>query len=198
VPGACVFAESCGGALALEHNGDLYSCDHYVEPCCKSGNIRQAHMIELLTSPAQLKFGQDKRDTLPRYCRQCEVRFACHGEYPKNRFINTTAKRGSTISLPDTKLPSNISTGPMKMVAELLRGGRYADEMMGMLAQEERRAIANVGAMICVHAAAVASPNGATGGGDEGRETREKECRGRVASNQDGIILGTICRLCRR
>jgi serine-type anaerobic sulfatase-maturating enzyme len=144
VPGACVFAESCGGALALEHNGDLYSCDHYVEPCCKSGNIRQAHMIELLTSPAQLKFGQDKRDTLPRYCRQCEVRFACHGEYPKNRFINTTAKRGSTISLPDTKLSSNISTGPMKMMAELLRGGRYADEVMGTLAQEERR-YANVG-----------------------------------------------------
>ncbi|MGC1258500.1 MAG: anaerobic sulfatase maturase, partial [Candidatus Acidiferrales bacterium] len=91
VPGAvCVFAETCGHAVALEHNGDLYSCDHFVEPKYKLGNIRETHLIQLLASPQQVKFGQDKKSTLPRYCRECEVRFACHGECPKNRFIKTS------------------------------------------------------------------------------------------------------------
>ena len=70
VPGAvCIFAETCGQALALEHNGDLYSCDHFVEPAYKLGNIKETHMIEMIASPQQIKFGLDKRDTLPRYCR---------------------------------------------------------------------------------------------------------------------------------
>jgi uncharacterized protein len=86
VPGAvCIFAETCGQAAALEHNGDLYSCDHFLEPAHKLGNIRETHLIQLLASPQQIKFGQDKKNTLPRYCRECEVSFACHGECPKNR-----------------------------------------------------------------------------------------------------------------
>jgi uncharacterized protein len=89
-PGAvCVFAPTCGNALALEHTGDLYSCDHYVEPDFLLGNIKDTPMIELVASEKQRKFGQDKLDTLPRYCRECEVRFACHGGCPKNRFIET-------------------------------------------------------------------------------------------------------------
>ena len=87
--GMCVFNETCGTGLAIEHNGDLYSCDHFVEPDYFLGNIQDRHMIELVASPQQIKFGQDKRDTLPRYCLECDVRFACHGECPKNRFIET-------------------------------------------------------------------------------------------------------------
>ena len=85
----CIFNAMCGSALALEHNGDLYSCDHFVEPKHLLGNIQQVHMLQLVTSEEQRQFGLAKRDTLPRYCRECSVRFACHGECPKNRFITT-------------------------------------------------------------------------------------------------------------
>jgi uncharacterized protein len=72
----CIFSETCGHAVALEHNGDLYSCDHFVEPKHLVGNIRSAHMLELVNSERQRAFGAARRDTLPRYCRQCRVRFA--------------------------------------------------------------------------------------------------------------------------
>jgi uncharacterized protein len=85
----CVFRETCGSAMAMEHNGDLYSCDHFVYPENKLGNIMK-HPLELLVDSAQqAKFGLDKRDSLPRYCRECDVRFACNGECPKHRFIRT-------------------------------------------------------------------------------------------------------------
>jgi len=85
----CVFRPTCGSALALEHNGDLYSCDHFVYPEHKLGNIMERPLESLAFSTGQQKFGTDKRDTLPRYCRECEVRFACNGECPKHRFIRT-------------------------------------------------------------------------------------------------------------
>jgi uncharacterized protein len=85
----CVFAETCGRALALEHNGDLYSCDHFVYPEYFLGNILDAAMSALVDSPRQKKFSRDKADTLPRYCRECDVRFACNGECPKHRFLRT-------------------------------------------------------------------------------------------------------------
>ena len=87
--GLCVFRESCGMALAVEHNGDLYSCDHFVYPENKLGNIMQSPMESLVGSPQQRRFGTAKRNTLPRYCRECEVRFACNGECPKHRFLTT-------------------------------------------------------------------------------------------------------------
>ncbi|MHB1857256.1 MAG: anaerobic sulfatase-maturation protein [Acidobacteriaceae bacterium] len=82
----CVFRKTCGSAMAIEHNGDLYSCDHFVYPEHRLGNIMEAPLGEMAMSPRQVKFGQDKNDTLPKYCRQCEVRFACNGECPKHRF----------------------------------------------------------------------------------------------------------------
>jgi uncharacterized protein len=85
----CVFRETCGGAMAIEHNGDLYSCDHYVYPENRLGNIMQNPLAALINSDQQRRFGLDKRDTLPRYCRECEVRFACNGECPKRRFVRT-------------------------------------------------------------------------------------------------------------
>jgi len=78
----CVFSPTCGKALAVEHNGDVYSCDHYVYPEWRLGNLRDRPLAEMVASAEQVKFGQDKSDTLPRYCRECDVRFACHGECP--------------------------------------------------------------------------------------------------------------------
>jgi uncharacterized protein len=88
-PGLCVFRRTCGSALALEHNGDLYSCDHYVYPENRLGNIMDQPLASLVNSAAQVRFGQDKHDRLPRYCQECNVRFACNGECPKHRFIQT-------------------------------------------------------------------------------------------------------------
>jgi uncharacterized protein len=88
-PSLCVFSPTCGSALAVEHNGDVYSCDHYVYPKYKLGNFIETPLATLVELPFQKKFGQDKLDALPRYCRECEVRFACHGECPKHRFIRT-------------------------------------------------------------------------------------------------------------
>ena len=88
-PGLCVFEETCGNALALEHNGDLYSCDHFVEPAYRLGNIRDVELPVLVGGEAQRAFGQAKKSELPDYCRACEVRFVCNGGCPKNRFIRS-------------------------------------------------------------------------------------------------------------
>ncbi len=85
----CVFKETCGKALAIEHNGDVYSCDHYVYPENKLGNIMESPLESLVFSRQQVEFGLDKKTSLPRYCLDCEVRYACNGECPKHRFIKT-------------------------------------------------------------------------------------------------------------
>ncbi len=85
----CVFAPMCGTNLAVEHNGDVYSCDHYVYPTYRIGNLREMPLAELAGLPEQLQFGRDKADTLPRYCRECSVRFACNGKCPKHHFLQT-------------------------------------------------------------------------------------------------------------
>lgn len=82
----CLFAPTCGRALAIEHNGDVYACDHYVHPDYLRGNVVRKGLREIVLSDAQRAFGQAKQDGLPQACRQCEVRFACQGECPKNRF----------------------------------------------------------------------------------------------------------------
>ena len=88
-PSLCVFRETCGRALAIEHNGDLYSCDHYVYPENRLGNILDKSLETLIDSPQQRAFGEAKRDALPEYCRRCSVRFLCNGECPKRRFIQS-------------------------------------------------------------------------------------------------------------
>lgn len=85
----CVFRKTCGTALAIEHNGDLFSCDHYVYPENKLGNITEQSLEAMVNSSQQLEFGAAKQESLPRYCRECPVRFACNGECPKHRFIRT-------------------------------------------------------------------------------------------------------------
>ena len=81
--GMCIFAETCGDAVALEHNGDVYSCDHFVEPKYLLGNIASTTLVELIAKPEQRAFGNAERDSLPRECRKCPVVFACHGECPR-------------------------------------------------------------------------------------------------------------------
>jgi uncharacterized protein len=136
----CIHAPTCGLALAMEHNGDLYSCDHFVEPKYLLGNIQQTPMLDLVVSDQQRQFGQDKLDTLPKYCRECEVRFACHGGCPKDRFITTPdGEPGLNYLCAGYKLFFRHVDRPMRMMADLLRRGRYADEVMGWYAQEERR-----------------------------------------------------------
>ena len=87
--GVCLFSENCGSAMAIEHNGDIFSCDHYVYPAYKLGNLIDTPLATLVDDPRQRAFGQAKSQTLPRYCLECPVRFACHGECPKHRFLDT-------------------------------------------------------------------------------------------------------------
>lgn len=136
----CIFSPTCGNALALEHNGDLYSCDHYVEPDYLLGNIKDSHMIELVASDKQRQFGQDKMTTLPRYCQECEVRFACHGGCPKNRFINTPGgEPGLNYLCAGYKMFFNHVNRPMTIMANLLREQRAPAEIMKLYADEDEQ-----------------------------------------------------------
>ncbi|HYB27724.1 MAG TPA: SPASM domain-containing protein [Solirubrobacteraceae bacterium] len=86
----CVHCEACRVGFALEHTGDVYSCDHFIEPhYLLLGNITDHRPADLVASEQQQQFGLDKLHAVPRYCLQCEVRFACHGGYPKDRFTAT-------------------------------------------------------------------------------------------------------------
>ncbi|UCE40081.1 MAG: anaerobic sulfatase maturase [Candidatus Aminicenantes bacterium] len=85
----CIFRPICGDIPVIEHNGDFYSCDHFVDAEHKLGNIIETVLARLLESPVQRAFGKTKLDSLPRYCRECEVKAMCNGECPKNRFIRT-------------------------------------------------------------------------------------------------------------
>src|SRR6266576_1810674 len=130
-PGLCVHSETCGLALAIEHTGDLYSCDHFVEPRYLLGNIKEQHMLELVSSEQQQQFGLDKRDTLPQYCRECDVRFACHGGCPKDRFRSTPdGEPGLNYLCPSFKHFFGHTRPALRRMAALLRAGRFADEIM--------------------------------------------------------------------
>lgn len=147
--GVCIFDATCGTALALEHNGDFYSCDHFVEPDYLLGNIQHNSMRELVGSVQQQKFGRDKSDSLPTYCRNCEVRFACHGECPKNRFITTPdGEPGLNYLCAGYKAFFHHINRSMKIMAALINRGYPANHVMSILAEEEAQlkdALAKVG-----------------------------------------------------
>ena len=136
-PGLCIFEETCGQALAIEHNGDLYSCDHYVEPGYRLGNMMERPLADLVGSEAQQKFGRDKRDSLPRYCRECPVRFVCNGGCPKNRILRTPPSAGSEPGLnylcEGYKGFFTHIDQPMKTMAALLAQQRAPAEIMQTL-----------------------------------------------------------------
>ena len=136
----CVFGETCGRALAIEHTGDLYACDHFVSPEFKLGNINAVPLPDMVDSPQQKKFGTDKRDTLPGYCRRCDVRFACNGECPKNRFILTPdGEPGLNYLCAGYKYFLNHIGPCMQMMATLLRNQRPPAHIMNILAAQASR-----------------------------------------------------------
>ena len=130
-PALCIFSETCGNAVALEHNGDLYSCDHFVEPAHLLGNITKTHMVTLMASPQQRAFGTAKRDTLPQQCRDCSVLFACRGECPKNRVAQTATGEVGLNHLCAGYLDffTHID-GVMRLMCDAIRRGGHAGEVM--------------------------------------------------------------------
>ena len=136
----CVLRPTCGDGVALEHNGDLYSCDHFVDTPYLLGNIMETPMGELVRGEQQRAFGEAKRDTLPRYCRECEFLFACNGECPKNRILLTPdGEPGLNWLCEGLKHFFAHTDRRMKMMAALLREGRDAAEIMPLLAEEAAR-----------------------------------------------------------
>jgi len=134
----CILRPTCGQGVALEHNGDVYSCDHYVEPRYLLGNITETPLAELVSSEQQRSFGRAKSETLPRYCRECRFLFTCYGECPKNRVLMTPdGEPGLNWLCKGLKAFYAHTEGHMQIMADLLRRGRYADGIMKILSDEE-------------------------------------------------------------
>src|SRR5258706_6240858 len=137
--GLCIFEETCGAALAMEHNGDVYSCDHFVEPTYKLGNLKQRPLLAMVNSQQQYQFGQAKRDSLPRYCRECPVRFVCNGGCPKDRILYTPGgEPGLNYLCEGYKAFFTHIDRPMRRMAEELQAERSPANIMYFLAQEEQ------------------------------------------------------------
>ena len=136
----CVLRPTCGDALALEHNGDLYSCDHYVDPVFLLGNILETPVGELLFSERQRAFGRAKSASLPGECRECRFLFTCHGECPKNRVLATrNGEPGLNWLCDGLKAFFAHTERPMQLMAGLLSRGQPAGGIMRILAEEEGR-----------------------------------------------------------
>lgn len=131
--GLCFFRETCGAVLAVEHNGDVYSCDHFVNEPNLLGNLMDNPMAALVNSEPQAAFGMAKRDTLPQFCRDCDVRFACHGECPKNRFLTTPdGEPGLNYLCAGYKIYFHHIAPYMKFMANCLRRGMSPLPVMEM------------------------------------------------------------------
>ena len=136
----CIHAPTCGYGPALEHNGDLYACDHFVEPRYRLGNIHETHMLKLVASPEQRRFGDDKRDTLTAQCRACEVRPLCHGGCPKDRFaVSRDGEPGHNYLCAGLELFFTHTRPAMQVMGQLLQQGRAPAEVMAWVAAEDAR-----------------------------------------------------------
>jgi uncharacterized protein len=139
-PGLCVHSETCGLALALEHTGDVYSCDHYVEPDYRLGNISSDRLLDLVVLPRQQDFGAAKRESLPRYCLECDVRFACHGGCPKDRFaVTPDGDPGLHYLCPSYKAFFGHVRSAMTAMCELLGAGRPPSDLVSRYATADAR-----------------------------------------------------------
>jgi len=132
VPGGlCCFAEECGRAMALEHNGDLFSCDHYVYPSYRLGNIGEKTFSEMADSPEQVAFGRAKKTELANACLKCSFRFACNGDCPKHRFIPTgKGQPGISYLCPGLKSFFSHIDQPMREMANLWKSGQPPARIM--------------------------------------------------------------------
>jgi uncharacterized protein len=134
----CIFAETCGNALIIEHNGDLYSCDHFVYPEYRLGNLRDESIRDMVGSAPQRQFGTDKRDRLPRYCRHCEYKFACNGGCPKHRSIKTPdGEDGLNYLCKGYKAYLSHVDPYMKFMAVELKRGRPAANVMDFVKRND-------------------------------------------------------------
>ena len=127
----CVFRETCGDVPVLEHNGDVYACDHFVDPAHRVGNIRETPLAALLASPAQQAFGAAKRDALPRLCRECDVRALCNGGCLKDRFLRTLdGEDGLNYLCAGYRRFFRHSHPALTRLAALWRAGQPAERIM--------------------------------------------------------------------
>ena len=137
----CIHAPTCGYGPALEHNGDLYSCDHFVEPAHLLGNIHQTHMLTLVASPEQRKFGQDKRDTLTRQCQGCKVRHLCNGGCPKDRFaLSKDGEPGQNYLCPGLELFFTHTAPVFEAMAQRLKQGGAPADVTAQVARRDAAA----------------------------------------------------------
>jgi uncharacterized protein len=129
--GICVFSPSCGSAMVIEHNGDIYSCDHFVDRDHLLGNIMAVPVTELVNSERQRQFGRNKKEKLPKYCLECPVLFACRGECPKNRFaVTPEGEPGLNYLCEGYRRFFTHIDRPMKFMAEELHAGRAPANVM--------------------------------------------------------------------
>jgi uncharacterized protein len=139
VSSLCIFQPTCGEGVALEHNGDLYSCDHFVDPPYLLGNIMETPVGDLARSERQRAFGQAKQKTLPAFCRACTYLFACNGECPKNRILLTPdGEPGLNWLCAGLTAFFAHTDRRMRLMADILARGDEAPEIMDLLAAEAR------------------------------------------------------------
>jgi uncharacterized protein len=134
----CIHAPTCGYGPALEYNGDLYSCDHFVEPKYKLGNIHETNMLTMVASAQQRKFGDDKRNLLTKQCQDCKVRHLCNGGCPKDRFsLSKDGEPGQNYLCEGLEL-FFMHTGPaMSMMAQLIQKRRAPSEVMEIITDRD-------------------------------------------------------------
>lgn len=141
-PGLCVFNDTCGDALVMEHNGDVYSCDHFVYPEYFLGNITDTPLIGLAKSQTQFDFGVEKRNKLPRHCLKCDVRYMCHGECPKHRFLATPdGEHGLNYLCEGYKIFFKHVEPYMKFMAEELNNKRPPANVMTWIRNRENQVV---------------------------------------------------------
>ncbi len=137
-PSVCVFQKLCGSSAVIEHNGDLYSCDHYVYPENRLGNIMDQPLAAMLGSSPQIAFGRNKLDQLPRQCLECSVRFVCNGECPKHRFVKTPdGQENLNYLCPGYKLFFTHIAPSMELMAAELRAERPPANIMSIIRERD-------------------------------------------------------------
>ena len=142
----CIFRPTCGDVPVVEHNGDVYQCDHFVTPEYRLGNIRELPLAALVEAPAQYAFGTAKRDTLPRYCRECEVLDLCNGGCPKDRVISTPdGEPGLNYLCAGYKRFFTHCRPYTRRMAGMVWAGRPPEALMDELRADAARALPNVG-----------------------------------------------------
>ncbi len=136
----CIHAPTCGYGPALEHNGDLYTCDHFVEPGQELGNIHETPLVQLVASAKLRRFGDDKRDRLTAQCQRCEVRFLCNGGCPKDRFaVSADGEPGHNYMCAGLEAFFQHTRPAMQVMANLFRSGKAPAEVMAWVAAEDAR-----------------------------------------------------------